>query len=60
MNNYIVLSLNVRGLNSPFKRTKVLDFLRRKNVDVALLSETHLQPAYVHCMQNNHYKVVAS
>ena len=60
MANYTVLSLNVRGLNSPFKRSKVLDYMRRKTVAVALLSETHLELVDIRRMQNKHYKAVAS
>lgn len=60
MANYTILSLNVRGLNSPFKYSKVLELLKRKNVDVACLSETHVEPSNVHRMQIKHYIVVAS
>ena len=60
MANYTILSLNVRVLKSPFKRSKVPDLLKRKNVDVALLSVAHLEPSDVHRMQNKHYRVVAS
>ena len=61
MGNHTILSLNVKGLNSPFKRASVLDFLHRHNIDVALLQETHLRPKDVSRMQNKHYKpIVAS
>lgn len=59
MGKYTVLSLNVRGLNTPFKRARVLDLMKRKDVDVALLSETHLMPKDVNRMQNRLYKPVA-
>ena len=55
-----VMSFNVRGLNSPFKRSKVLDFLYRKKVDVALLQETHLKPADIIRLQNKRFKTVAA
>lgn len=56
-----ILSFNVRGLNSPYKRSKVLDFLRRKKIDVALLQETHLKPNDISRVQNRFYRpVVAS
>lgn len=60
MANYTILSLNVRGLNSPFKRATVLELLKRKNVDVALLSETRLKPTDVCRMQNKHCRMVVS
>ena len=37
------LSWNVRGLNSPIKRSKVLSHLKRLNADIVFLQETHLR-----------------
>ena len=37
------LSWNVRGLNSPIKRSKVLSHLKRLNADIVFLRETHLR-----------------
>lgn len=54
------MAFNVRGLNSPYKRTKILDFLRRKKVDIALLQETHLRPKDVTRIQNRLYKPVVA
>uniref|UniRef100_A0A3Q1GE48 exodeoxyribonuclease III n=1 Tax=Acanthochromis polyacanthus TaxID=80966 RepID=A0A3Q1GE48_9TELE len=51
---------NVRGLNAKVKRAKCLDLLRRKNVDVAFIQETHLKAEDTSCFQNKRYKVVAS
>ena len=36
------LSYNVKGLNSPIKRHKVLKELKRYRTDIAFLQETHL------------------
>lgn len=55
-----VMSINIRGLNSPVKRHKFLDFLKRKRVDIALVQETHLCQKDVNRLQNKHYKVAAS
>lgn len=33
---------NVRGVHSPIKRRKILTFLKKENIDIALLQETHL------------------
>lgn len=61
MGSHTILTLNVKGLNSPFKRVSILDFLHRHKIDIALLQETHLRPADVRRMQNKHYKpIVAS
>ena len=37
-----LLSVNARGLNTPHKRTTVLEFLRRENIDFAMIQESHL------------------
>lgn len=36
-------SWNVRGVNHPIKRKKILTFLEREQVKIALLQETHLR-----------------
>lgn len=55
-----IVSFNVGGLNSPYKRSKILDFLRRKKIDIAQLQETHLKPNDVSRVQNRFYKPVVS
>lgn len=37
-------SWNVKGLNSPVKRNKVLNYLKHLNTSIAFLQETHLRP----------------
>lgn len=37
--------LNVQGLNSPQKRTKVFRFFRSRKIDIACLQETHFSPS---------------
>ena len=54
------LTLNVRGLNSPVKRIKCLDYLKRKNVDIAFIQETHLKSSDVNRFQNKNVKVLSS
>ena len=54
------LSVNIRGLNGPIKRAKFLDYLRRKNIDVALIQESHLRKRDVNRLQNKYFKVAAS
>uniref|UniRef100_A0A8D0AHZ7 Endonuclease/exonuclease/phosphatase domain-containing protein n=1 Tax=Sander lucioperca TaxID=283035 RepID=A0A8D0AHZ7_SANLU len=55
-----ILSVNIRGLNGPIKRAKFLDYLRRKNIDVALIQESHLCKRDVNRLQNIYFKVAAS
>ena len=54
-----ILTLNIRGLNSPIKRIKCLDYLKHKNVDIAFLQETHLKSVDVSREQNKVYRVAA-
>ena len=41
-----VVSVNVRGLNTTEKRTKIYDWLRDTMVDVVFLQETHFVEKY--------------
>lgn len=36
------ISINLRGINSPIKRKKVLTYLKRQSADIAFIQETHL------------------
>ena len=49
--------LNVRGLNSPFKRSKVLEFLKKGKMSMWL---SYLRLIWNHPMQNKHYRVITS
>ena len=37
-----LISVNARGLNIPHKITTVLEFLHKKNLDFAIIQESHL------------------
>ncbi len=54
-----ILSLNVNGLNSAVKRTRVLEYLHRKSISCALIQETHLKQSDVASFQNKYYKLAA-
>lgn len=60
MANLNFISINVRGLNTPQKRTIVLDFLRKRNVDDAMIQESHLRSADVGRFANKVYHTIAS
>ncbi len=47
MHTLNILSLNVNGLNSAVKRTRVLEYLHRKSISCALIQETHLKQSDV-------------
>lgn len=42
MDQLTCISWNVRGINSPIKRKKILTYLKRQSVDIALIQESHL------------------
>ncbi len=59
MHTLNILSLNVNGLNSAVKRTRVLEYLHRKPISCALIQETHLKQSDVARFQNKYYKLAA-
>lgn len=42
LNNIKVISFNVNGVLNPIKRSKIFSKLKKDNVQIALLQETHL------------------
>ena len=60
MDNTNILSWNTGGLNIPHKRISTLDFLQRKNIDIALLQEVHLLSKDINSLSNKYYTVIAS
>ncbi len=59
MHTLNILSLNVNGLNSAVKWTRVLEYLHRKSISCALIQETHLKQSDVARFQNKYYKLTA-
>lgn len=53
-------TLNVGGIHSPIKRKKILIYLKKMQIDVAYLQETHLLPPEVEKLNTMGWKVVAS
>ncbi len=56
MHTLNILSLNVNGLHSAVKRTRVLEYLHRKSISCALIQETQSDLAR---FQNKYYKLAA-
>ncbi|XP_063805182.1 zinc finger protein 3 homolog [Pseudophryne corroboree] len=50
-----VTTLNVKGLNIPEKRSKLLKWLRDERLDVALLQETHFRIGCVPSLKSHYY-----
>lgn len=48
-------SLNVRGLNEPVKRAKVLYSMHKNRVAILLLQETHFQTGKTPRLNNKYY-----
>lgn len=55
-----LISVNARGLNIPHKRTTVLEFLRKTNIDFAMIQETHLLRKDVGRLANKFYHPIAT
>lgn len=53
-------SLNVGGIHSPIKRKKLLIYLKKLQIDIAYLQETHLLPQEVMKLGTMGWKVLAS
>lgn len=60
MANIKIGTLNVGGIHSPIKRKKILLYLKKLQIDVALLQETHLLPPEVVKLGTMGWKVIAS
>ncbi|CAH2220953.1 Hypothetical predicted protein [Pelobates cultripes] len=50
-----IITQNCRGLNAPEKRAHLLQDLKRRQVSIALLQETHLRDVDNHRLRNKHY-----
>ena len=60
MTDLNILSFNVRGANIPHKRTSILEFLRKKSIDFALIQESHLLQQQANRLANRHYRVLVT
>ena len=53
------ISVIARGLNIPHKRTTILEYFSKKNVDIAMIQETHLLHDGIWCFENTFYHPIA-
>lgn len=53
------ISLNVRGVNNPIKRTKILSYCQKEKADVIYLQETHLNAVESRKLMNGKFFVAA-
>lgn len=52
-------TLNVGGIHSPAKRKKNLMYLKKMQIDIAYVQETHLLPPEVEKLETMGWKVLA-
>ena len=43
-----IITLNVNGLNSPIKRHRVTEWIKKQDPSICCLQETHLKPKDIH------------
>lgn len=55
-----LISFNARSLNTPRKRTTVLDFCKKKNLDFAMIQESHLMQKDASRLNNKFYHSLAT
>ena len=49
MNNYLlIITLNVNGLNAPIKRHRIAEWIRKHDLHICCLQETHLRTKNLH------------
>ena len=57
MNSYLlIITLNVNGLNAPFKRHRIAEWRRTHDPHICCLQETHLRTKDLHRMKVKGYK----
>ena len=59
MNKYLlVITLNVNGLNSPIKRHKIAEWIRKHDPHIFGLQETHLRTKDLHKLKVKGWKQI--
>ena len=59
MNNYLsIITLNVNGLNAPFKRHRIAEWIRKHDPHICCLQETHLRTKDLHRLKVKGWKQI--
>ena len=59
MNNYLsIITLNVKGLNVPIKRHRIAEWIRKHDIHVCCLQETHLRTKDIHRLKVKGWKQI--
>ena len=53
-----IITLNVNGLNAPTKRHMVAEWIRKKDLYIGCLQETHLRLKYTHRLKVKGWKKI--
>ena len=59
MNNYLyIITLNVNGLNAPIKRHRIAEWIRKHDLYICCLQETHLRTEDLHRLKVKVWKQI--
>ena len=59
MNNYLsIITLNVNGLNTPIKRHRIAEWIKKHNPHICCLQETHLRTEDLHRLKVKGWKQI--
>ena len=59
MNNYLsIITLNVNGLNAPYKRHIIAEWIRKHDQNICCLQETHLRTKDLHRLKVKGWKKI--
>ena len=57
MNKYLwIITLNVNGLNVPIKRHRIAEWIRKHDIHICCLQETHLRTKDIHGLKVKGWK----
>ena len=51
-------TLNVNGLNAPIKRHRVIEWIKKQDLSICCLQETHLEPKDMHRLEVKGWKKI--
>ena len=57
-NHYSLISLNINGLNSPIRRHRLIDWIRKQDPTFCCIQEIHLSVKDKHCLRVKGWKTI--
>ena len=59
MNNYLsIITLNINGYNAPIKRYRIVEWIRKHDLHICCLQETHLRIKDLHRLKVKGWKQI--